>query len=79
MFEGFVGSIFFEFIGALTRWLILFIFNLIKGKRIKSFKEIWGGRKNSSSADLILHGVTNITLGTIIVVILCSIIIGLRL
>ena len=79
MFESFVGSIFFEFVGALTRWLILLIVNLIRGKNIKGFKEIWGGRKNLSSADLILHGMTNITLGTIVVVIICSIIIGMRL
>ncbi len=79
MFEGFVGSVFFEFVGALTRWLILLVVNLIRGKRAMSFKEVWGGRKDLSTSDLILHGVSNIALGTIVVVVICSIIIGMRL
>lgn len=79
MFEGFVGSIFFEFVGALTRWSILLVVNLIRGKRIVTFKEVWGGRDDLSSNDLVLLGISNIALGTIVVVAICGIIIGMRL
>lgn len=78
MLDNIIGSIFFEFIGALTKWLFYAAVYALKGKKIKSFKVIWDGRKGSTDSDLIMHGASNILLGLIITVALVLIIIQIN-
>jgi hypothetical protein len=61
--ENIFGSIIFEFFGAFVRWFLSAIVNLIRGKKIIGFLEVWLGRKKSSHADLVLQGVSNILIG----------------
>ena len=59
------GSIVLEFIGALIKWIFYAILCALRGKKIVSFRKIWSGKQNGdeSSADLLMHGMSNIILG----------------
>lgn len=68
MVDSIIGSVFFEFIGALTKWVAYAVLHKVRGKHIISFKEMWDGRKGSQKSEIIMHGVSNILLGLIVVV-----------
>jgi len=61
-------SILLEFIGALAKWLFYAILCKIRGREIKSFVEIWNGRNNSSDAEYMMHGMSNILVGYLVLV-----------
>lgn len=75
MLDNIIGSIFFEFIGALIVWILHSIFRLFTGKKPKSFKSIFNGSSTDSKADIILSGSMNIIIGMVSVVLLCILLI----
>lgn len=79
MFESFVGSIFFEFVGVLTKWIFYYFGSLFKGEEPRSFLSVWEGIKNKKKVDgdvtFIMDGISNILLGIIVTIILCWLII----
>lgn len=68
--DNIIGSVFFEFVGAFIKWSFYAIVNLIRGKKIIGFLEIWSGKKDSEHSEIIANGVSNIYLGIISVVLL---------
>lgn len=68
MIDSIIGSVFFEFVGALTKWVIYAILYKIKGKGLISFKEMWNGRKGNHKSEIIMHGFSNIFLGLIVII-----------
>ncbi|MFD2037290.1 hypothetical protein ACFSKL_21005 [Belliella marina] len=56
MIDSILGSVFFEFVGASTKWLIYAIFHKVSGKQVISFKEMWNGRKGVEKSEIIMHG-----------------------
>jgi large-conductance mechanosensitive channel len=66
--DSIIGSVFFEFIGAMTKWILYAVIYKIKGKNIISFKEMWEGPKRSQKSDILMHGFSNTILGLIVVV-----------
>ncbi|OOG76833.1 hypothetical protein B0E43_07555 [Algoriphagus sp. A40] len=77
MIDSILGSVFFEFVGTLTRWVVYAALHKIKGKDIIGFREIWNGRKRGTKSEIIAHGFSNIVLGLIVVVGLLVLIIKL--
>lgn len=73
----FLGSIVFECIGALVRWLYFQARNGFTDDGRKSFREIWKGKKGSDSKEAIENAWLNIGIGMTLVVITCSILIWL--
>ena len=65
--ESFVGSILFEVIGALFRWVYYSALTSIKGRKQISFGEVLKGKKGLKDLDRMLYGVSNIALGMLIV------------
>lgn len=63
-------SILVEFIGASVKWLFYAVKNSIKGEKIVSFSEIWKGKKGSKDTTLFFHGLSNIVVSFIIIIIL---------
>jgi len=63
----FFGSIIFEFIGSLFRWLYLFVVYSVKGKEVLSFKRVWKGKEDGSVKDDFEYGISNIFLGILVV------------
>jgi hypothetical protein len=61
-------SVLVEFIGASTKWFFLLSIDFLKGKKPKSFKEIWKGEKKKSSSDSIKGGISNIFLGYAVII-----------
>lgn len=68
MIDSIIGSVFFEFIGALIKWVVYAVLHKLRGKEIISLKEMWDGRKGSQKSEIIMHGFSNILLGLIVVV-----------
>lgn len=68
MIESIIGSLFFEFVGALTKWVVYAVLHKARGRDIISFKQMWDGRKGSQKSEIIMHGFSNILLGLIVVV-----------
>ncbi|WP_339751439.1 hypothetical protein [Algoriphagus aquimarinus] len=68
MFDHILGSVFFEFIGAFSKWIVYAAIYKMRGKKVISFNEMWGGKKNSKRSDILMHGFSNIILGLLIVV-----------
>lgn len=68
MIDSIIGSVFFEFVGALTKWVVYAVLHKIRRKRIISFREMWDGRKGSQNPEIILHGFSNTLLGLLVVV-----------
>jgi len=77
MLDSIIGSLFFEWVGAFTRWSILWVVNRVKRKKQLTFKEVWAGRKNTTQSETFMYGISNIMLGTVVVVAICTIIIWL--
>jgi hypothetical protein len=77
MIDSIIGSVFFEFIGALTKWTFYAVFNKLRGEKMISFREAWSGRKGGQKSEIILHGFSNIILGLIVVTTLFVIVIKL--
>lgn len=65
----FFGSIIFEAIGAFFRWMFSSVVRVIKGSTPVSFKQVWGGKRNTSIKENVEHGFSNIALGVIIVIV----------
>lgn len=68
MIESIIGSLFFEFVGALTKWVVYAVHHKVRGREVISFREMWDGRKGSQKSGIIMHGFSNIILGLIVVV-----------
>ena len=68
MIDSIIGSVFFEFVGALTKWAVYAVLHKVRGREIISFKEMWDGRKGSQKSEIIMHGFSNILLGLTVVV-----------
>jgi hypothetical protein len=68
MIDSIIGSVFFEFVGAFTKWVVYAVLHKVRRREIISFKEMWDGRKGSQKSDIIMHGFSNILLGLIVVV-----------
>jgi hypothetical protein len=66
------GSYIFEFFGVLFLWIVNIIYSNFTGRKSKTFSEIWDGKKNYSSADLLLYSFVNIVLGFVICMIIIS-------
>ncbi len=64
----FIGSIIFEFIGSIFRWLYIAIVRKIKGKKVVSFKKVWDGRDNKLQKR-VGYGISNIFLGMLIILV----------
>lgn len=58
MLRSFFGSIIFEAIGALIRWLYF----LIRGKKM-NFSDVWNGRESMDFEESTHYGFSNIILG----------------
>jgi|TARA_Y100000592_G_C5363596_1_gene264868 hypothetical protein len=41
MIDSIIGSVFFEFVGALTKWVVYAVLHKVRGREIISFKEMW--------------------------------------
>lgn len=67
MLDSIIGSVFFEFIGAFSKWLFYAVIYSLKGEKTKSFKDIWNGRKDSKKSNLLMYGISNIVLGIIVI------------
>jgi len=66
----FIGSLIFEFIGVFFRWVYISIKNVIKGEKVVSFNKVWKGKKSKDFKKNIKYGMSNITLGIIIVIVI---------
>lgn len=73
MLEIIFRSILIEFIGAFTKWIFYYVKNSFQGNRIKSFKEIWSGRKEASDHDKLSTGLSNIFVGYLVLIILIGV------
>ena len=62
MEDNIIGSIFFEGFGAFIKWIILAIFNKLRGRKIISYSDIFNNKKNHES-EVLMSGVSNIILG----------------
>jgi hypothetical protein len=65
--DNFVGAIMFEYFGAFIKWLVYAVFNLIRSKRIISYKRILEGPKKGvgDEVEILLDGFSNIVTGII--------------
>ena len=70
----FIGSIVFEFIGVLFKWIFYYLRGKIKGNKVYKFKEVWNGRKNKNFKEELEYGVSNIVLGMVIIIVVIIII-----
>lgn len=61
--DSIIGSVIFEFTGAILKWICNLIYSLIKGKEPASFSEIWGGKEDSKYHEILFKGVSNIMVG----------------
>ena len=68
MGSSFIGSILFEFIGVLSKWIYFNSFRKLKGQNTISFKKVWNGRKNKEFHEELSYGVSNIALGMLITI-----------
>ncbi|PRY09802.1 hypothetical protein CLV24_1176 [Pontibacter ummariensis] len=78
MLQGFFGSIFLEFIGALARWCFTVVINFFKGEDTKSFKEVWTGNRKLSKSDSFMYSTSNIIIGIFVVLLLCYLVLWLE-
>jgi hypothetical protein len=60
------GSIFFEFVGALSKWIYYLIINNILDRDRISFKEIYDGRKGAKRIQKMQNGMSNVVIGIIV-------------
>lgn len=65
-FQPLFGSIFFEFIGALSKWIYYLIINNVLDRDTIGFKEIYNGRKGTKRKEKIENGMSNIGVGIIV-------------
>ena len=65
--EGIFGSIFFEIVGAIVKWLFNFIYSLIKGNERESFGEILKGKEDEQYHEVFMGGVSNILVGVVFI------------
>lgn len=71
----FIGSVIFEFVGVSIRWLFHRLFSLLKGRKSKTFKEVWDGPKDYNGMETTAYSFYNIILGAFIIVLICFIIV----
>lgn len=71
----FIGSIIFEFIGVLSRWIYVLIIKKINGEKAISFSEVWKGRASNDFARSFGYGISNVLLGMIVMIIVLLILI----
>ena len=71
----FIGSVIFEFVGVSFRWLFHQLLSLFKGRKSKTFKQIWDGPKDYDGMEITTYSVTSIALGAFIIVLTCFIIV----
>ncbi len=63
-------SVLVEFLGASARWSYHALWDNLKGKKAKSFSEVWRGSKKASHIDQMKYGMSNIFLGYLVIVFL---------
>lgn len=56
MIDSILGSVFFEFVGASTKWSVYAVLHKLRGKEVISFKEMWEGRNGSQKSEIVMHG-----------------------
>ncbi len=66
----FIGSIVFEFIGVLSKWIYFNSIRKLKGQNTISFSKVWNGRKNKEFHEELSYGVSNIALGMVITILI---------
>lgn len=65
----FFGSIIFEFIGVVFRYLYHMFYCAITGERLKSFKEIWNGPDSDDPINNVSYSQVSIIIGIMVLVI----------
>jgi hypothetical protein len=68
----FIGSIFFEFIGAIARWIYLRTKAEFTEQGTLKFSEVYNGRRKSDDQEKVEHSFRNIILGMVITVLILS-------
>ena len=70
MFDFIFRSILIEFLGVLAKWVFYAFSHKMRGKKVVGFLEIWDGRKNINDPENVLHGMSNILTGYLVIAIL---------
>lgn len=76
-FQPLFGSIIFEFVGAMSKWIYYLIINSILDRDRISFNEIYNGRKGLKRTEKMQNGMPNIGIGIIVTGILGIIVVWL--
>jgi hypothetical protein len=63
------GSTLLEYLGASIRWIILAIWSISKGKKVKSLHSIFKGNKKDEQINRISYGLSNILIGYAVIII----------
>ncbi|WP_340152766.1 hypothetical protein [uncultured Marivirga sp.] len=66
--DSFIGSVIFEFWGALLVYIFQLAFRPLIGKKPRAFKEIYNGGKKEKNAGIFLNGSIHIIVGILSVV-----------
>lgn len=76
-FQPLFGSIIFEFVGALSKWIYYLIINGILDRDRISFNEIYNGKKGLKRVEKMQNGMSNTGVGIIVTGVLAFILVWL--
>jgi hypothetical protein len=68
MLGNILRSVFFEYVGVLTRWILYALVYKVKKRKVISFREMWEGGKGWENSGIVMPGFTNIVLGILVLV-----------
>jgi hypothetical protein len=73
----FIGSIFFEFLGAVMRWAYIKIKSNLTGQRPLNFSAVYNGRKKADDQEKLEYAFSNVILGMVVTVLTLSLLVWL--
>jgi hypothetical protein len=71
----FIGSVFFEFLGAVTRWTYLKLKSEFTGQRSLKFSQVYNGRRKGDDQEKLEYSFSNIILGMVVSVLILSLLV----
>jgi len=68
----FIGSVFFEFLGVVTRWTYIKVKCEFTGQKALDFSTVYNGRRKADDQEKIEYAFSNIILGIVVTVLIIS-------
>ena len=66
----FIGSVFFEFLGAVTRWSYIKLKSEFTGEKALDFRAVYNGRKRADDQEKLEYAFSNTVLGMVVTVLI---------